>query len=109
MYDNLCSLPVSSDTASLAVHPSEPLVTVGLVTGQVLTFRLPPSTTSENGSATGPGSPSISSADGKSTVQTLWKTHRHKGSCRCLAYSNDGAGEYSPALSTAPRILTVTF
>ena len=77
MFQNDCTLPLPGDLFCQAVHPKEPLLTVGLSTGHVECYRLPPSAPS----------PSSDSSDGKGHIETAWKTRRHKGSCRALAYS----------------------
>ena len=84
MFENICSLPLSSDLFTQALHPTEPILAVGLSAGHVQTFRLPPidgqSSDDEDGNT------SIN------TIDTQWRTRRHKGSCRTLAYSLDGQG-----------------
>ena len=72
MFTPLCALPLPAELFALAIHPT-PLLALGLTTGHVLLDRLPPS-----------------SDNGQGLIQTLWKTRRHKGSCRCLAFSPDG-------------------
>ncbi|KAI6781304.1 WD repeat-containing protein JIP5 [Emericellopsis cladophorae] len=81
MFENLCTIPLQADVFTTALHPAQPLLTVGLSSGHVQTYRLPP----------------IDSADehGKDVIDTTWSTRRHKGSCRCLGYTHDGANVYS--------------
>ncbi|RDA91892.1 hypothetical protein CP533_0377 [Ophiocordyceps camponoti-saundersi (nom. inval.)] len=81
MFENLCTLPLPADVFATAIHPEEPLLTVGLASGHVETFRLPAA-----GSSTSPRD---------NTIESIWSTKRHKGSCRCLAYSYDGKAIYS--------------
>lgn len=103
MFENLCTLPLQSDVFTTALHPTEPLLTVGLSSGHVQTFRLPPPTgadeESEGGSGTGDGDTS-SLSNGKGMVETVWRTRRHKGSCRSLAYALDGSGMWTSPPST---------
>ncbi|KAK8133035.1 hypothetical protein PG999_001208 [Apiospora kogelbergensis] len=92
MFENLCTLPLSAELFSQAVHPTEPLLAVGLSSGHVECFRLPAADKSAEDSDSADAS---ILSDGKGTIDTVWRTRRHKGSCRTLGFSNDGSALYS--------------
>lgn len=98
MFDTVCSYPLSSDLFAQSIHPSEPIVSVGLSSGHVETFRLPPSVTGKariGKKKSTVASQSLSQPNGIGHIQTQWRTRRHKGSCRCLGFSVDGETLYS--------------
>lgn len=65
-------------------------MSVGLAAGHVQTFRLPFEEIDSDDDA------SVSSSrNGKGHIDTMWRTRRHKGSCRCLGFSVDGETLYS--------------
>ena len=78
MFDIICTYPLNSDLFAQCIHPSSPLLALGLASGQVQVHRLPPADFS-NASKAGHG-----------TIETAWRTRRHKGSCRSLCFSQDG-------------------
>lgn len=88
MFDTVCTLPLSADLFAQAVHPTEPLVAVGLSSGHVAVLKLPP--VDSNTIAPSSTSQGRRGSNGTDLVETVWRTKRHKGSCRCLAYSVDG-------------------
>ncbi|KAH7166319.1 WD40-repeat-containing domain protein [Dactylonectria macrodidyma] len=91
MFENTCTLPLQEDVFTTALHPTEPLLTVGLASGHVETFRLPPGNSSDDSAD---GDTSVLS-DGKGMIDTVWKTRRHKGSCRSVVYAHDGSAMFS--------------
>ncbi|KAJ6437410.1 WD repeat protein [Purpureocillium lavendulum] len=100
MFENLCTLPLQADVFATALHPTEPLLTVGLASGHVETFRLPPSGASAEDEHDDDDDDELDAdtstlSDGRGAIDTVWKTRRHKGSCRCLAYGHDGRSLYS--------------
>ncbi|KAI1157396.1 WD repeat domain-containing protein jip5 [Nemania serpens] len=99
MLENLCTLPLSAELFAQALHPSEPLLGVGLATGHVQCFRLPtpaPSAAADDDDDDDAAHASVSVlSDGKSTVDTAWRTRRHRGSCRSLVFGHDGHSLYS--------------
>ncbi|KAK2608545.1 WD repeat-containing protein jip5 [Conoideocrella luteorostrata] len=93
MFENVCTLPLPTDVFTTALHPTEPLLTLGLSSGHVETFRLPPNNGFDEDGDEDCDNSVLS--DGRGMVATLWRTKRHKGSCRCLAYSHDGKAMFS--------------
>lgn len=93
MFDTVCTIPLSHDLFTQALHPTEPILSVGLASGHVQTYRLPPGATSEDEDED--GDTTLASVNGFGTVDTTWKTRRHQGSCRTLAFGYDGGKLYS--------------
>ena len=78
MFDTVCTYPLTSDLLTQSIHPKAPLLALGLASGHVQVHRLPPSDPTEAPEA------------GHGTIETAWRTRRHKGSCRSLCFSHDG-------------------
>lgn len=94
MFENVCTLPLTGALLSQALHPTEPILTVGLFNGRVQSFRLPPAVKpNAEDLLEGPG---CLVTNGKATIETLWETRRHKKGCRGLAYTPDGNGKSRP-------------
>lgn len=91
MFDTVCTLPLSSDLFAQAIHPEEPVVSVGLASGHVQTFRLPSLDSEEDDDDVSQSS----ARNGKGHIDTMWRTRRHKGSCRTLGFGTDGQVLYS--------------
>ncbi|KAH8700297.1 WD40-repeat-containing domain protein [Talaromyces proteolyticus] len=89
MFETVCSFPLKADLFSQAIHPNEPIVSVGLSSGHVQTFRLP-STVADSDD-----DDAASSVNGTGHIDTIWSTRRHKGSCRCLSFGIGGETLYS--------------
>lgn len=75
MFNSICTYPIRSDLFAQAIHPSSPLLALGLASGHVQLQRLPSSDPKEARN---------------STIETAWRTRRHKGSCRSLCFNHDG-------------------
>jgi WD repeat-containing protein 55 len=100
MYDTVCTLPLNADLFAQAVSPREPLLAVGLASGHVQCFKLPPESSAgasnddddddnENDENDTNGE-TIAASNGYGLVESVWRTRRHKGSCRTLWFSMDG-------------------
>ena len=89
MFDTVCTLPLTSELFSQALHPTEPVISVGLASGHVQTYRIP--------ATDADGHESKEVEDGVGKIESQWRTRRHKGSCRDLAFSLDGEGKLSGA------------
>ncbi|KAI9766636.1 MAG: WD repeat-containing protein jip5 [Geoglossum simile] len=81
MFENICTLPLTSELFTQALHPTEPLLAVGLSAGHVQAYRLPRDQDDSRGGGSGFGK-----------IDVQWRTRRHKGSCRCLAFAIGGDG-----------------
>ena len=90
MFDTVCTIPLRSALFAQAIHPTEPVVSVGLASGHVYTYRLPAADGDEDGDST-----LVSEVSGVGQIATEWHTRRHKGSCRTLGFGPDGAHLYS--------------
>lgn len=117
IFDNICSLPLQADLFAQVLHPSLPILTIGLSSGHVQTYKLPPidgdidsspepetKTSNRINGLPADGLQSIisqarrssvASENGLGSIDTIWKTKRHKGSCRSLVFSHDGEYCYS--------------
>jgi hypothetical protein len=98
MYENLCTLPLSSELFTQAIHPSEPVLAVGLSGGHVEAFRLPDedheAESGDDDEDDTSDTKGILKTRGRGAIETKWRTRRHKGSCRTLGFSPDGEGTF---------------
>jgi WD repeat-containing protein 55 len=127
MFDTICTLPTKSDIFTQVVHPTEPLFAIGLSSGHVQAYKLPSDTdvvsdssNNEEASPTKNGNgvngsiiPSLRRAsstslseNGLGSIDTVWSTRRHKGSCRCLSFSHDGDLCYSAGTDGLVKVFT---
>lgn len=81
MFENVCAIPLDYDLFAQAIHPDAPIVAVGLASGHVQTYRLP---------SDGDDDTARALDSGCGHIDTVWRTRRHKGSCRTLGFSVDG-------------------
>ena len=91
MFNSICTFPLPSDLLAQGIHPISPLLALGLASGHVQIIRLPalPANSSQK------SRDQSSSTNGHGTVDTAWRTRRHKGSCRTLAFNLDGGQLFS--------------
>ncbi|KAJ1324533.1 WD repeat-containing protein 55 [Microdochium nivale] len=111
MFENLCTLPLTSELFTQAAHPTEPLLAVGLASGHVQCFRLPAAGDSSSGDdADADGDTSVMSvlSDGRGMIDTAWRTRRHKGSCRSVVFSSDGLELYSAGTDSLLKHFSAT-
>lgn len=92
MLESICALPLPSDVFAQAIHPSLPIVAVGLSSGHVQCLKLPPLADEDVSEVDDAAS---ASDRGYGQIETAWQTRRHKGSCRTLQFSADGEALYS--------------
>jgi hypothetical protein len=92
MFETICTLPLTSDLFTQAIHPTEPLVAVGLSSGHVQCLKLPPVAAEDDSD---PDDAASASDKGYGQIETAWRTRRHKGSCRAAEFSLDGEALYS--------------
>lgn len=92
MFDTVCTLPLGEDIFCQSIHPSEPIIATGLATGHVSVYRLPSLAPSDSSSISiASETPTVTSiSDGRGEIETIWRTRRHKASCRSLAFTLDG-------------------
>lgn len=90
MFQNICAIPLDHELFTQAIHPKEPIVSVGLASGHVQTYRLPPGASDDSDEDA-----TLASENGFGHIETTWKTRRHKGSCRTLSFAIDGTQLYS--------------
>ncbi|KAL8969673.1 MAG: hypothetical protein Q9183_001890 [Haloplaca sp. 2 TL-2023] len=91
MFDSVCTFPLPSDVFTQAIHPTPPLVALGLASGHVQLHQLSalPSNSSPKSKA------KTASTNGHGTIETAWRTRRHKGSCRSVVFNADGSQLFS--------------
>ncbi|KAF2691777.1 WD40 repeat-like protein [Lentithecium fluviatile CBS 122367] len=103
MFQNICAITFDHDLFTQAIHPKEPIVSVGLSSGHVQTYRLPAGA-SDNSDA----DETLASENGFGHIETAWKTRRHKGSCRALAFGVDGVQLFSAGTDGVVKVADVT-
>ncbi|KAF1354551.1 WD40 repeat-like protein [Lizonia empirigonia] len=99
MFENVCAIPLDYELFAQAIHPDAPIVAVGLASGHVQTYRLP-----------GDGDDDTARAldSGCGHIDTVWRTRRHKGSCRTLGFSVDGLQLHSAGTDGIVKVADAT-
>lgn len=102
MFDTICTIPLTSDLFAQAIHPTLPILSVGLAVGHVQTYRLPSRPNSED-----EDEDAAASENGFGQIESVWRTRRHKGSCRCLAFAGDGEKLFSAGTDGLVKVARV--
>lgn len=104
---NSHSITLPSDLFSLALHPSKPLLAAGLSSGHLHTYTWPYSEDSDDHGDDNDDDDMREDAKNEQNggFKISWKTRRHKGSCRCIAFSGDGDGGFIPPSGERSRAL----
>ncbi len=94
-YDAVCTLPLTADLFAQAISPRQPFLAVGLASGHVQCFKLPPesyagASNDDVNDERDTNGEIIAAESGYGLVGSAWRTRRHKGSCRTLSFSTDG-------------------
>lgn len=97
------SITLPSDLFSLALHPTRSLLAAGLSSGHLHTYTWPYS--EDSGDDDGDDE-DVGKTEENGGFKILWKTRRHKGSCRCVAFSGDGDGGVYSSRRCKGRVLT---
>ncbi|KAL8980634.1 MAG: hypothetical protein Q9205_004342 [Flavoplaca limonia] len=102
MFNSICTFPLPSDLLAQGIHPISPLLALGFASGHVQIVRLPalPLNSSQK------SRDQSSSTNGHGTVDTAWRTRRHKGSCRTLAFNLDGSQLFSAGTDGLVKVAT---
>lgn len=95
MFDTVCTLPLSSELFAQCMHPTEPLLAVGLSSGHVATLKLPAVQDEDEEDDEDVTGSAAAAVTGRGSIDTAWRTRRHQGSCRSLGFSHDGRALFS--------------
>ncbi|KAA8902107.1 WD40-repeat-containing domain protein [Sphaerosporella brunnea] len=93
-YDST-NIQLPADLFALTAHPSAPLLTAALSSGHVYTYTWPRSSSSSTSDGDDDDDEATTFSPSKPAPSIVWKTRRHKGSCRSAVFSADGGVLYT--------------